>query len=217
MAHGFLAIYGTSLWLINPHGTDLSQYPRQNRSPQCLAGHRRRLVFQLQTLKGITMVEFSMLGLSARAGGLVAALLLSGCAVEIENRQPAQAMAQESQPPGSVYTGWRVFQDRCAACHGPGALGGSGIPNLLPLVGNMGSRQFVSTVLMRYDWGIAPEIAKGERAAQAGLVESIVQRRQALITMPAWQGEPVVTAHIMDLFAYLSARANGSQDAGRPP
>lgn len=154
--------------------------------------------------------------LSARAGGLVVALLLGGCAVEIENRQPAQVLAQQAQPPGSVYTGWRVFQDRCAACHGPGALGGSGVPNLLPLVGNMGSRQFVSTVLTRYDWGIAPEIAKGERAAQAGLVESIVQRRQAQITMPAWQGEPVVTAHIMDLYAYLSARANGSQDAGRP-
>jgi mono/diheme cytochrome c family protein len=177
----------------------------------------RRLFLLQQSVKEFNMGAVSMRAFGARVGGLAAALLLAGCAVEIENPKAAQALAQQSQPLGSVYTGWRVFQDRCAACHGPGALGGSGIPNLLPLVGGMGPRQFVSTVLTRYDWGIAPEISKSERAAQPGLVESIVQRRQTQITMPAWQGEPVVTAHIMDLYAYLSARANGSQDAGRPP
>ena len=36
------------------------------------------------------------------------------------------------------------------------------------------------------------------------------------LTMPAWQGEPVVTAHVMDLYAYLSARADGRQGPGRP-
>ena len=145
-----------------------------------------------------------------------AALSLGGCAVEIENRQPAQDVARQSQPTGSVYVGWRVFQDRCATCHGPAALGGSGIPNLLPLVREMGARQFVSLVLNRYDWGIAPEIAMGGGSAKAALVESIVQRREAQFTMPAWQGEPLVTAHIMDLHAYLSARAQGTQDPGRP-
>jgi hypothetical protein len=35
--------------------------------------------------------------------------------------------------------------------------------------------------------------------------------------MPAWQGEPVVNAHVMDLYAYLSARSEGRLAAGRPP
>lgn len=95
-------------------------------------------------------------------------------------------------------------------------MGGSGIPNLLPLVREMGTRQFVSLVLNRYDWGIAPEMARGNSTAKAALVESIVQRREAQITMPAWQGEPIVTAHIMDLLAYLSARAQGTQGPERP-
>ncbi len=144
------------------------------------------------------------------------ALSLGGCAVEIENQHPAQDAARQSQPTGSVYVGWRVFQDRCASCHGPAAMGGSGIPNLLPLVREMGTRQFVSLVLNRYDWGIAPEMARGNSTVKAALVESIVQRREAQITMPAWQGEPIVTAHIMDLHAYLSARAQGTQGPERP-
>jgi len=34
---------------------------------------------------------------------------------------------------------------------------------------------------------------------------------------PAAEGEPQDSAHIMDLYAYLSARAAGTQGAGRPP
>lgn len=159
------------------------------------------------------MADFSKLTL---ATATLALGLLSACSVEVKNVQPAQEMARQAQPPGSVYIGWRVFQERCASCHGPAALGGSGIPNLLPLVREMGSRQFVSQVLNRYDWGIAPEIAKGSGSGRVDLVESIVQRREGQITMPAWQGEPVVTAHIADLYAYLSARAAGTQGPERP-
>ena len=66
---------------------------------------------------------------AAQASGL----LLVGCAgVEVQNRQAAQELAQRSKPPGSVYTGWRVFQDRCAGCHGPEATGtAGGGPDLL--------------------------------------------------------------------------------------
>ena len=66
------------------------------------------------------------------------------------------------------------------------------------------------------DWGIAPEKAKGASPAKTAQVEEIVQRREAQITMPAWQGEPMVSAHIMDLYAYLSARAQGTQGPERP-
>jgi hypothetical protein len=48
------------------------------------------------------------------------------------------------------------------------------------------------------------------------LVEQVMQRKTAVLTMPAWQGEPSVQAHIMDLYAYLSARADGRQGPGRP-
>lgn len=145
-----------------------------------------------------------------------AVLLMGGCAVEIENARPAQVMAQQSLPTGSVPLGWRVFQERCASCHGPAALGGTGIPNLLPLVRDMGPRQFVGLVLYRYDWVLASNSQRKDSASREVLIDEIMQGREGQITMPAWQGEPVVKAHIMDLYAYLSARAQGSQGVGRP-
>jgi mono/diheme cytochrome c family protein len=162
------------------------------------------------------MAKVLTFGLKLCAGGLVAALLLAGCAVQIENTQPAREVARMSAPPGSVYIGWRVFQDRCAGCHGPAAMGGSGIPNLLPLVREMGSRQFVGAVLRRYDWGLPPAQTRGDSAEQKSLIEDILQRRDEPLTMPAWGGEPIVTAHIADLYAYLSARADGTQGPDRP-
>ena len=88
--------------------------------------------------------------------------------------------------------------------------------DLSHLAGQELARQFVSQVLYRYDWGIAPEIAKSTSPGRADLVESIVQRREGQISMPTWQGEPVVTAHILDVYAYLSARAAGTQGPERP-
>lgn len=150
-------------------------------------------------------------------GTLVAILSLAGCALEVQNQQPAQAIAQLAKPPGSVYTGWRVFQDRCAACHGPAATGTAGAPDLLPRLRDMGPHRFVNLVLRRYDWTLpATPATRSEGATQEALVEEVVQRRQGLLTMPAWQGEPRVNAHIADLYAYLSARAQGTQGPGRP-
>lgn len=144
---------------------------------------------------------------------MLAAWGLAACqGVELQNLQPAQELAQRSQPPGSVYTGWRVFQDRCAGCHGADASGTAGGPDLLPRVRTMGPRQFVSLVLTRYDWALPAAPAGGA----AALADEVMQRRQGQLTMPAWQGEPRVSAHIADLHAYLSARAAGSQGPGRP-
>lgn len=162
------------------------------------------------------MTKFSMFALRLFGGVFITALLLAGCAVEFENKRPAQEVARLSLPPGSVYIGWRVFQERCAGCHGPAALGGSGTPNLLPLVREMNSGQFVSVVLRRYEWGPARLQAGRDSAAQTALVDDIVQRRDEPLSMPAWGGEPVVSAHIADLYAYLSARALGSQGPDRP-
>jgi mono/diheme cytochrome c family protein len=142
--------------------------------------------------------------------------LLNGCALEVENTKAAEELARLAQPPGSVYTGWRVFQDRCAGCHGAPATGTVAAPDLLPIVRNMGPRRFVGLVLMRYDWSLPAGQAGGDSAEREALIEGVMQRKQGALTMPEWQGEPRVNAHIMDLYAYLSARADGSQGAGRP-
>jgi hypothetical protein len=148
---------------------------------------------------------------------VLTALLLAGCTgVEWQNKRITEEYAQSTRPPGSVYTGWRVFQERCAACHGPDATGTSRGPDLLPLVREMGARQFVSVVLKRYDWSL-PAVQNGmDTAALDALIDDILRRKEGVLTMPAWQGEPHIEAHIVDLYAYLAARAEGTQGPGRP-
>lgn len=141
------------------------------------------------------------------------ALFPSGCAFEFRNAQPAQELARQAQPPGSVYVGWRVYQDRCARCHGASG-GGATAPDLLPKLRTMGPQRFVDLVLRRYEWGLPVPAYDGP--AREALVADIVQRRAGALTMPAWQGEPRVNAHIVDLHAYLSARAQGTRGPGRP-
>lgn len=147
---------------------------------------------------------------------LMAAVLLAGCAVELENRRASQEVARMAEPPGSTYLGWRVFQNKCAACHGPAATGTAKGPDLLPRLRDMGSRQFVSVVLKRYDWSQAATQARGDGAALDALVDRIVRRQDYPQNMPAMEGEPSVNAHLVDLYAYLSARATGIQGPGRP-
>jgi len=150
------------------------------------------------------------------ASGALMAALLAGCAVELENRQASQEMARLAKPPGSVYLGWRVFQNKCAACHGPAASGTAKGPNLLPIVRDMGARQFVSLVLNRYDWSQPATQARGNGAALDALIEQILQRKDFPQSMPSWEGEPSVNAHLVDLYAYLTARAFDTQGPGRP-
>jgi cytochrome c2 len=153
---------------------------------------------------------------SPSRAGLVLVLSLTACAVEVQNTQPAQEMAQQAKPPGSVYTGWRVFQDKCVACHGPAATGTERGPDLLSRVREMGQRRFINVVLYRYDWSLPAASAGSESAAREALIDEVMRRQQGDLTMPAWQGEPRVNAHITDLYAYLSARAEGKQGPGRP-
>jgi mono/diheme cytochrome c family protein len=146
----------------------------------------------------------------------VFASMLAGCAVEFQNTQPARELEQRARPPGSVYTGWRVFQDKCAACHGSDGAGTANAPNLLTKVSGLGPRQFVDVLLLRYEWTVPPAQAGKSSPERDALIDDIVQRKQGALTMPAWQGEPRVNAHLVDLYAYLSARAAGTQGPGRP-
>ena len=156
-----------------------------------------------------------------RYGGVKAALaalcvLVAGCAVELQNVKPAREMARRALPADDVYIGWRVYQQKCAACHGPTGTGSASAPDLLATLREMGSRQFVGVVLRRYDALLGAAESGPAGAPRDALVEKILQGREDALTMPAWQGDPTVSAHIIDLYAYLSGRADGTVGPGRP-
>jgi mono/diheme cytochrome c family protein len=152
-------------------------------------------------------------GVHRLLASLGAALLLASCGVIVQNRLPVEAMERQNRAPGTVYTGWRVFQDKCARCHGPAGSGTAQAPDLTLRVRDMGARRFMALVLSRYDWAVP---AGADAAGREALVDAVMQGRQGALAMPAWQGEPTVTAHIADLYAYLAARADGAQGPGRP-
>lgn len=153
----------------------------------------------------------------ALAGGIGMVAALAGCAVDWQNTHAAQELARKHEPAGSVYAGWRVFQDRCAACHGADATGSARAPDLRVRVRELGERRFTGLVLTRYDWNQAEAIESGPARGSPTQVDEVLQRRKGALVMPAWEGEPRVTAHIGDLYAYLAARAEGTQGPGRPP
>lgn len=143
---------------------------------------------------------------------LASAAALTACAVNFRNAEPARQLAREAQPPGSVYLGWRIYEARCATCHGTDAVGPAKVPDLLDRVREMGTRRFVNLVLYRYDWSVIGD----DESTRQSLVEEILLRKEKAFEMPAWQDQPAVSAHVLDLYAYLSARADGVQGPGRP-
>ena len=158
-------------------------------------------------------------GFQTTTAALALVAALSGCAVEWRNAQSARELARDvardAQPPGSVQAGWRVYQQRCAGCHGTAADGSGGAPNLLLRMQGLEAPRFVDLVLRRYEVDLLP---LGQGSPRETLVDDVVERRRGALSMPAWQDEPVVMAHVMDLYAYLSARSEGRLAPGsRPP
>lgn len=126
-----------------------------------------------------------------------------------------QVFAQMSSD--AVNLGWSHFQANCARCHGPDATGTDTAPNLLPRVQGMSEARFASTVLQRYQWIIPSSEASSPGAAREALLEDVLRRRNGESLMPAWENEPSVKAHVLDLYAYLNARAGGAVGTGPPP
>ena len=116
---------------------------------------------------------------------------------------------------GSTYLGWRVFEQRCAECHGTDAAGTTRAPGLLARVSLMDEKEFTSTVLRRYQWDISAGEGASESAAREALVQDVLKGRSAYVLMPAWGDEPAVSVSILDLYAYLRGRAAGTVTPGR--
>jgi mono/diheme cytochrome c family protein len=138
---------------------------------------------------------------------LFATVLLAACAA-------GGPVFAQSNP---AYLGWRHFQANCARCHGADASGTDKAPNVLTRVKAMSEARFAATVLQRYQWVLPAGEAAREGAAREALLEDVLRRRRGESLMPAWENEPSVKAHILDLYAYLNGRASGTVGPGRPP
>lgn len=145
---------------------------------------------------------------------------------------PARAAA-DPPPPGEyrvvhgrvdrgTWLGWRLFHSACHGCHGVDAVGSDVAPNLVERVRGMTPREFTTKVLTSYR--LVPPAAEGTREDQArereATAEDILRRERgsarSRVVMPAWASDDHVPTHVLDLYAYLSARADGKLGPGVP-
>jgi len=120
-----------------------------------------------------------------------------------------------------TYTGWRLFHTTCYGCHGMGAVGTDIAPNLVERIKGLTLRAFATKVLTSYRITMpASEGSSDNRTAtREAMIEEVMRQERGArgqILMPAWESDTKVSPHVLDLFAYLTARADGKIGPGKP-
>jgi hypothetical protein len=118
----------------------------------------------------------------------------------------------------STFLGWRVFHSTCYVCHGVDATGTSVAPDLVERIKYLDARAFTVKVLTRYRIVVGgPELeAEGGAGLRGAIIDEVMRRERGELIMPAWDSDPNVKPHVLDLYAYLRARADGALGPGRP-
>lgn len=134
---------------------------------------------------------------------------------------PGEYRVENGKVDAGTLMGWRLFHSSCHGCHGIDAMGTDVAPNLLDRVGLLTPRAFVTKVLTSYRIVLPDDNTNSTDSAnsrESMINEVLQQRRQGRVrvVMPAWEGDPTVNPHVLDLFAYLSARADGKLGVGKP-
>jgi hypothetical protein len=155
---------------------------------------------------------------------IAAALLASATTVMAQPRGgpvPGDFVVVEGRVDPGTYNGWKIFHSSCHTCHGVGGVGTDIAPNLVQKVGNYTPRGFAVKVLSSYrivpmspDSGPPETLAEREALLELVMKRERQERGQPL--MPAWDKDPAVPPHVLDLYAYLGARAEGGLGPGRP-
>jgi hypothetical protein len=156
----------------------------------------------------------------------LSALALVGAASTVTAQQrtdpmPGDFVVIDGRVDRGTYVGWRLFHSGCHGCHGVGGVGTARAPNLVERIGNYTPRGFATKVLTSYrivpmspDSG-PPEI-DSEREALLELVMKRERQERGQPLMPAWDADAEVPPHVLDLYAYLNARAEGGLGPGKP-
>ncbi len=134
---------------------------------------------------------------------------------------PGEYRVVQGKVDRGTHTGWRLFHTTCHGCHGVGAVGTDLAPNLVERVKTLTPRAFASKVLTSYRIVLPANDAKTEdrSAVREAMIEEVMRRERGArgqVVMPAWEADPKVSPHVLDLFAYLSARADGKLGPGEP-
>ncbi len=158
---------------------------------------------------------------------LVTGLFVIAMPMPATAQVPGEYRVENGKVDAGTFTGWRLFHSSCHGCHGVDAIGTDVAPNLLDRVGLLTPRAFVTKVLTSYRLVLPdPDTSSSDSAkSRESMIDEVLQQgrqgrqgRQGLfkVFMPAWEGDPSLYPHVLDIFAYLSARADGKLGVGKP-
>lgn len=155
-----------------------------------------------------------------RAAGFIA-LLLPPLAAGEQSAPQETYLVIDGKVDRITYTGWQIYSENCAQCHGAGATGTAVAPDLTERINWLTQDQFRLRVLNRYFLTVPLQdaIAEGSNAAEEAMAEAMQARAgqpDAAVDMPRWHVNPDVRHHIAELYAYLTARADGVLGPGVP-
>ena len=157
---------------------------------------------------------------AAWAASVLAGIFTTDLALGAEP-EPGSYRVIDGKVDKNTFEGWRVFHSGCHICHGKGAAGTDIAPSLLQRMDTMTPAEFAAKVLVRYRLLYSGDArgAINPTKDREAILEEVIQKKRGLkgrINMPAWEKDAPVNAHILDLFAYLSARSDGRIGAEKP-
>lgn len=135
--------------------------------------------------------------------------------------EPGTYRVEKGRVDRNTYLGWKLFHTTCFTCHGRDATGTDVAPNLVERIKFIPPRDFATKVMTSYRI-VAPygDISGDESNKYREAVIEEVMRKQrgekGTVNMPAWESDPKVKPHVLDLYAYLTARADGALGPGKP-
>ena len=153
-----------------------------------------------------------------------AALSIATAAVQaqpVAAPQPGEFVVIDGRVDAGTYAGWKLFHSSCHGCHGVGGVGSGVAPNLVERIGNYTPRGFATKVLSSYRIvPMSPDSGPPETLAERDALLELVMKRErqerGQPLMPAWDADITVAPHVLDLYAYLGARAQGGLGPGKP-
>ena len=118
----------------------------------------------------------------------------------------------------ATYLGWRAYHSACHACHGVDAVGTPVAPSLVERVRNLTAKQFTIKVITSYRIVMGQSEVGGDdqTAIRERFAEEAMRSEAGELRMPAWGYDIRIRPHVMDLYAYLRARADGVLGPGEP-
>jgi len=118
----------------------------------------------------------------------------------------------------ATFLGWRAYHSACHTCHGVDATGTSVAPSLVERVRQLSAEDFSIKVLTSYRLVFESGEVSGDdpTALRQAFLEEVLRRERGELVMPAWESDSNMRPYLLDLYAYLRARADGVLGAGRP-